>query len=301
MLRPCIRKPPDSLTVTVKPFYLETTPRRPRIVSLGLPRSHRESRGTFQLARHWKLPTTADIWRNGPGAGRVGEHPVLAPGEAFEYTAAPPCRRRHASWWAATNGDQGRRRFFSGSAFRPFARQSRHQPVRLNWRPAGGSGPLDAPAPTDPFQQQNITFDAASFRRPVSFRNNFPGQPSSCSADPRGGHGSGSACPLGRRRPEPGARAARPPIASCALLPEFFHRLRRRSGCALQRKLLRKRMVTTRSWRSRHPLRIALRVTISRRSSVGARRLPARKTRCRHLELARARRVYAMHCRSRKR
>jgi ApaG protein len=61
-----------SITVTVKPFYLEdqSSPAENRYVWAYHVRI--ENRGeTVQLRRrHWKIPTTADIWRKWARPGR---------------------------------------------------------------------------------------------------------------------------------------------------------------------------------------------------------------------------------------
>ncbi|MBC2858377.1 Co2+/Mg2+ efflux protein ApaG [Stappia sp. 28M-7] len=83
------------IQVTVEPHYLadESSPNDNRfvwaysvdIVNLGL--------DTVRLrARHWRIVDALGRLEEVRGLGVVGEQPVLAPGERFEYTSGCPLR-----------------------------------------------------------------------------------------------------------------------------------------------------------------------------------------------------------------
>lgn len=83
------------IQVTVEPHYLveESSPDDGRfvwaysvdIVNLGL--------DTVRLrARHWRIVDALGRLEEVRGLGVVGEQPVLAPGERFEYTSGCPLR-----------------------------------------------------------------------------------------------------------------------------------------------------------------------------------------------------------------
>ena len=83
------------IQVTVEPHYLadESSPDESRfvwaysvdIVNLGL--------DTVRLrARHWRIVDALGRLEEVRGLGVVGEQPVLAPGERFEYTSGCPLR-----------------------------------------------------------------------------------------------------------------------------------------------------------------------------------------------------------------
>jgi ApaG protein len=83
------------IQVTVEPHYLadESSPDDSRfvwaysvdIVNLGL--------DTVRLrARHWRIVDALGRLEEVRGLGVVGEQPVLAPGERFEYTSGCPLR-----------------------------------------------------------------------------------------------------------------------------------------------------------------------------------------------------------------
>ncbi|WP_417769638.1 Co2+/Mg2+ efflux protein ApaG [Stappia sp.] len=83
------------IQVTVEPHYLaeESDPADGRyfwaysvdIVNLGL--------DTVRLrARHWRIVDAVGHLEEVRGLGVVGEQPVLAPGERFEYTSGCPLR-----------------------------------------------------------------------------------------------------------------------------------------------------------------------------------------------------------------
>jgi ApaG protein len=82
-----------SIKVTVKPFYLEdqSSPAEDRYFWAYHVRIENRGRETVQLRnRHWQITDSNGQMQEVRGAGVVGEQPVLAPGESFEYTSASP-------------------------------------------------------------------------------------------------------------------------------------------------------------------------------------------------------------------
>ena len=87
-----------SITVTVKPFYLDdqSSPEEAHYVWAYHVRIENGSSETVQLRhRYWHITDSLGRVQEVRGAGVVGEQPVLKPGEAFEYTSG--CRLRTAS------------------------------------------------------------------------------------------------------------------------------------------------------------------------------------------------------------
>jgi ApaG protein len=124
-----------SITVTVKPFYLEdqSSPVEDRYVWAYHVRIENGGKETVQLRRrHWKITDSRGHMEEvGPAPGVVGEQPVLGPGESFEYTSGTPLPTPSGimvgSYEMETRG---------GESFwvqvPPFSLDSPHQPVRLN-------------------------------------------------------------------------------------------------------------------------------------------------------------------------
>jgi len=82
-----------SIKVTVKPFYLEdqSSPADNHFVWAYHVRIENRGRETVQLRRrHWKITDNRGQMQEVRGPGVVGEQPVLAPGERFEYTSGVP-------------------------------------------------------------------------------------------------------------------------------------------------------------------------------------------------------------------
>ena len=82
-----------SITVTVKPFYLEeqSTPEDARFVWAYHVRIENGGQETVQLRhRYWRITDSLGRVQEVRGAGVVGEQPTLRPGEAFEYTSGTP-------------------------------------------------------------------------------------------------------------------------------------------------------------------------------------------------------------------
>ena len=83
----------NAITVTVKPVFLEdqSSPRDGHYVWAYHVRIKNEGVMVVQLLnRHWKITDSIGRKQEVRGAGVVGEQPVLAPGEAFEYTSGTP-------------------------------------------------------------------------------------------------------------------------------------------------------------------------------------------------------------------
>ena len=83
-----------SIKVTVKPFYLEdqSSPAEDHYFWAYHVRIENRGGETVQLRRrHWKITDgRGHVEEVGPAPGVVGEQPVLAPGESFEYTSGTP-------------------------------------------------------------------------------------------------------------------------------------------------------------------------------------------------------------------
>ncbi len=82
-----------SIEVSVKPFYLEdqSSPAEGRYVWAYHVRIENRGLETVQLRnRHWQITDNRGQMHEVRGAGVVGEQPVLAPGESFEYTSGTP-------------------------------------------------------------------------------------------------------------------------------------------------------------------------------------------------------------------
>ena len=82
-----------SIKVSVEPFYLEdqSSPAEGRYVWAYHVRIENRGLETVQLRnRHWQITDSRGQMQEVRGAGVVGEQPVLAPGESFEYTSGTP-------------------------------------------------------------------------------------------------------------------------------------------------------------------------------------------------------------------
>jgi len=123
-----------SIRVTVEPFYLEdqSSPAEDRYVWAYHVRIENRGRETVQLRnRRWQITDSRGQSQEVRGAGVVGEQPVLAPGESFEYTSGTPLPTPSGimvgSYEMETRG---------GDSFwvrvPAFSLDSPHQTVRLN-------------------------------------------------------------------------------------------------------------------------------------------------------------------------
>jgi ApaG protein len=82
-----------SIKVTVKPVYLEdrSSPVEDHYVWAYHVRIENQGEETVQLRnRHWKITDSQGRMQEVRGPGVIGEQPVLAPGESFEYTSGTP-------------------------------------------------------------------------------------------------------------------------------------------------------------------------------------------------------------------
>jgi len=82
-----------SITVTVRPFYLEqhSSPDQNHYVWAYHVRIENGGTETVQLRnRHWQITDSLGRQQEVRGPGVVGEQPTLGPGESFEYTSSCP-------------------------------------------------------------------------------------------------------------------------------------------------------------------------------------------------------------------
>src|ERR1700747_2831121 len=123
-----------SIKVTVKPFYLEdqSSPAENHYVWAYHVRIENCGAETVQLrSRYRRITAHRGQVQEVRGPGVVGEQPVLAPGEAFEYTSGTPLPTPSGimvgTYEMETRGGD------SFSVRIPaFSLDSPHQPVRLN-------------------------------------------------------------------------------------------------------------------------------------------------------------------------
>ncbi len=83
----------NSVQVTVEPEFLEeqSEPEDHQFVWAYHIRIENQGRETLTLlTRYWRIIDSLGHTQEVRGAGVVGEQPVLAPGEAFEYTSGTP-------------------------------------------------------------------------------------------------------------------------------------------------------------------------------------------------------------------
>ncbi|HEX9810069.1 MAG TPA: Co2+/Mg2+ efflux protein ApaG [Alphaproteobacteria bacterium] len=82
-----------SIVITVEPFYLddESEPGDHRYVWAYRVKIENRGGETVQLkSRYWRITDSRGRIQEVRGDGVVGEQPVLAPGETFEYTSGTP-------------------------------------------------------------------------------------------------------------------------------------------------------------------------------------------------------------------
>jgi ApaG protein len=82
-----------SIKVTVRPFYLEqhSSPDDNHYVWAYHVRIENSGNETVQLrSRHWRITDSQGRLQEVRGPGVVGEQPILAPGQSFEYTSSCP-------------------------------------------------------------------------------------------------------------------------------------------------------------------------------------------------------------------
>jgi len=86
-------KTTNGIVITVEPTYLDdqSEPDEGRYVWAYHIRIENNGTETIQLLnRHWQITDSTGKVQEVRGAGVIGEQPVLAPGESFEYTSGAP-------------------------------------------------------------------------------------------------------------------------------------------------------------------------------------------------------------------
>ena len=87
------QKTTQSVEITVRPFYLDeqSEPEKNHFVWGYHVMIHNQGGDTVQLlSRYWRITDALGKTEEVRGPGVVGEQPVLAPGESFEYTSGCP-------------------------------------------------------------------------------------------------------------------------------------------------------------------------------------------------------------------
>lgn len=123
-----------SIKVIVKPFYLadQSSPGDSHYVWAYHVRIENHGQETVQLRRrHWHITDGLGRVQEVRGPGVVGEQPVLAPGDSFEYTSGTPLKTPSGIMVGSYEMETP-----SGESFAvkvpAFSLDSPHQPVRLN-------------------------------------------------------------------------------------------------------------------------------------------------------------------------
>jgi ApaG protein len=123
-----------SITVTVEPIYLEDQSSPPDNRYVWAYHVKIENRGgeTVQLRRrHWRITDGLGRTQEVKGPGVVGEQPVLAPGQAFEYTSGTPLNTPSGIMVGSYEMETRQGESFE-IAIPAFSLDSPHQAVRLN-------------------------------------------------------------------------------------------------------------------------------------------------------------------------
>jgi ApaG protein len=123
-----------SITVTVEPIYLEdqSSPSESRYVWAYHIKIENHGSETVQLRRrHWRITDNLGRTQEVKGPGVVGEQPVLAPGQAFEYTSGTPLPTPSGIMVGSYEMETRQGESFA-IAIPAFSLDSPHQPVRLN-------------------------------------------------------------------------------------------------------------------------------------------------------------------------
>jgi ApaG protein len=87
------QKVTKAIEVTVRPFFVEdqSAPEDSHFVFGYHIRIHNQGEGVVKLLnRHWRITDGNGRLQEVKGPGVVGEQPVLAPGQVFEYTSGCP-------------------------------------------------------------------------------------------------------------------------------------------------------------------------------------------------------------------
>jgi ApaG protein len=123
-----------SIKVVVSPTYLEdqSSPVENRYVWAYHVRIENQGAETVQLRRrHWRITDAHGRVQDVRGAGVVGEQPVLAPGQSFEYTSGTPLATPSGIMVGTYDMELPTGEFFA-VAIPAFSLDSPHQPRRLN-------------------------------------------------------------------------------------------------------------------------------------------------------------------------
>lgn len=123
-----------SITVTVDPVYLDdqSSPSDDRYVWAYHVKIENNGGETVQLRRrHWRITDGFGRTQEVRGPGVVGEQPVLAPGEAFEYTSGTPLNTPSGIMVGSYEMETRQGESFE-IAIPAFSLDSPHQAVRLN-------------------------------------------------------------------------------------------------------------------------------------------------------------------------
>ena len=123
-----------SIHVTVKPYYLEdqSSPTDGRYVWAYHVRIENRGEETVQLRRrHWRITDAMGRVQEVRGPGVVGEQPVLAPGQSYEYTSGTPLPTPSGIMVGSYEMELPNGESFA-VAIPAFSLDSPHQPRRLN-------------------------------------------------------------------------------------------------------------------------------------------------------------------------
>jgi ApaG protein len=123
-----------SITITVRPVYLEqhSSPDDDHYVWAYHVRIENQGGETVQLRRrHWRITDGLGRLQEVRGPGVVGEQPVLAPGQSYEYTSATPLSTPSGIMVGTYEMDTPQGESFA-VAIPAFSLDSPHQSIRLN-------------------------------------------------------------------------------------------------------------------------------------------------------------------------
>ena len=123
-----------AITITVKPIYLEdqSSPTDNHFVWAYHVRIENQGNETVQLlSRHWKITDSIGQAQEVRSAGVVGEQPVLAPGQSFEYTSGTPLPTPSGIMVGSYGMESASGERFD-VAIPAFSLDSPHQQVQLN-------------------------------------------------------------------------------------------------------------------------------------------------------------------------
>ena len=123
-----------SIKVTVEPHFLadQSSPDDDHFVWAYRVRIENQGGETVQLRRrHWRITDGMGRIQEVRGPGVVGEQPVLAPGQSFEYTSGTPLSTPSGIMVGTYQMETGSGEHFDVD-IPAFSLDSPHQSVRLN-------------------------------------------------------------------------------------------------------------------------------------------------------------------------